>query len=332
MMWFVERVRITPDFLGEWLPGMVLLGIGGGTLFPNLSGTAVGSAPGESFATATGMNSVARQIGAALGVAIVVAIIGPRRRRPPTLRSSIPGHSVRSACSSPELPASWLGPSMSTRHRRSAMQHELFSQRSFPIRPARPTDVLVVGRADFERLLESSPALSLALNRSLGRQLRGTHASAPTVRPRPTTVTLIALDAGIPLQRIAARLSDALRAHVSIAVLGEAEETALAGPGESATTYGPLLDHAEAEHDLVLLIGGFAVQPEPWTTFCLQQADRILALTAGGPVPPALARFPELQACDLVAYDTAAGELDGWATALHPGRVARDTRDRIQRR
>ena len=39
-------------------------------------GTAVGSAPGGSFATATGMNSVARQIGAALGVAIVVAVIG----------------------------------------------------------------------------------------------------------------------------------------------------------------------------------------------------------------------------------------------------------------
>ena len=47
-----------------------------GTLFPVLSGTAVASAPGESFATATGMNSVARQVGAALGVAIVIAIIG----------------------------------------------------------------------------------------------------------------------------------------------------------------------------------------------------------------------------------------------------------------
>ena len=67
---------MTPDFVGEWLPGMVLLGIGAGTLFPNLSGTAVASAPGGSFATATGMNSVARQIGAALGVAVVVAIIG----------------------------------------------------------------------------------------------------------------------------------------------------------------------------------------------------------------------------------------------------------------
>ena len=57
-------------------PGMVLLGIGAGTLFPNLSGAAVASAPGESFATATGLNSVSRQLGAALGVALVVAIIG----------------------------------------------------------------------------------------------------------------------------------------------------------------------------------------------------------------------------------------------------------------
>src|SRR5262252_2131812 len=76
VLWFVERVGTTPDFAGQWLPGMVLLGIGAGTLFPNLSGTAVASAPGGSFATATGMNSVARQIGAAVGVAVVVAIIG----------------------------------------------------------------------------------------------------------------------------------------------------------------------------------------------------------------------------------------------------------------
>ena len=76
VLWFVERVGVTPDFAGQWLPGMILLGIGAGTLFPNLSGAAVASAPGGSFATATGMNSVARQIGAALGVAVVVAVIG----------------------------------------------------------------------------------------------------------------------------------------------------------------------------------------------------------------------------------------------------------------
>jgi NTE family protein len=76
LVWFVERVGPTPDFVAEWLPGMVILGIGAGTLFPNLSGAAVASAPGESFATATGLNSVARQVGAALGVALIVAIIG----------------------------------------------------------------------------------------------------------------------------------------------------------------------------------------------------------------------------------------------------------------
>ena len=40
VLWFVERVGVQPDFLGEWLPGIVLLGIGAGTLFPNLSGVA----------------------------------------------------------------------------------------------------------------------------------------------------------------------------------------------------------------------------------------------------------------------------------------------------
>ncbi len=76
VFWFVVRVELAPDFLSVWLPGMILLGIGAGTLLPNISAAAVASAPGQSFATATGLNSVARQVGAAVGVAIVVAIIG----------------------------------------------------------------------------------------------------------------------------------------------------------------------------------------------------------------------------------------------------------------
>src|SRR5947209_6793611 len=76
VLWLIERVGTTPEFVSQWLPGIVLLGIGAGTLFPNLSGVAVAAAPGESFATATGLNSVSRQVGAALGVALVVAIIG----------------------------------------------------------------------------------------------------------------------------------------------------------------------------------------------------------------------------------------------------------------
>jgi Patatin-like phospholipase len=48
--------------------------------------------------------------------------------------------------------------------------------------------------------------------------------------------------------------------------------------------------------------------------------DRILAVTAGGPVPPELGKYSELQGCDLVSYDAAPGELDGWASALDPAR------------
>jgi EmrB/QacA subfamily drug resistance transporter len=441
VMWFVERVGMTPDFLGEWLPGMVLLGIGAGTLFPNLSGTAVASAPGENFATATGMNSVARQIGAALGVAVVAAIIGtatpagayaafqeswtfgaaclfaaglgcllagrvkagqapatgdatrgdaartvpvdveahktahparPRPRRVVRLDSVEPSaphaesvadflartplfsdldpelHKQLAAKSHPRHMAAgqWLfregepadgmyvvraGRLEVVDEASGAVIRELGrgdtlgelglltdSPRSASVRTARATDVVAVGRADFRGLLHAWPVLSLALSRSLGDQLRDTHAPVPTARPRPTTVALIAVGARIPLPRLAARLGSALSVHMPVAVLNGAEIQVPNVPGEPATVYGPLLDRAEAGHDLILLVGGSTQQHEPWTEFCLQQADRILAVTAGGPVPPELANHPELQGCDLVAYNAAPGELGGWAAALDP--------------
>ena len=76
VMWMVNEVGTTPDFVSEWLPGMILLGIGAGMLLANVSGAAIAAAPGRSFGTATGLNSVARQVGAALGIAVVVAVIG----------------------------------------------------------------------------------------------------------------------------------------------------------------------------------------------------------------------------------------------------------------
>ncbi len=76
MAFFATQLGVSPDFLGGWLPGMAILGVGAGLTFPTLSGAAVGSVPGPRFAVATSLNSVARQIGAALGVAILIAIIG----------------------------------------------------------------------------------------------------------------------------------------------------------------------------------------------------------------------------------------------------------------
>ncbi len=76
MAYLALRLGSSPDFLGGWLPGMVILGVGAGLTFPTLNGVAVASVRGPRFAVATSMNSVATQVGAALGVAILIAIAG----------------------------------------------------------------------------------------------------------------------------------------------------------------------------------------------------------------------------------------------------------------
>ncbi|MFL5825509.1 MAG: MFS transporter, partial [Thermoleophilaceae bacterium] len=76
MIYMVQRIGLRPDFVSEWLPGMVLLGIGAGITFPVIGSASVAAVTGGRFATATGLNSISRQLGAVLGVAILVAIIG----------------------------------------------------------------------------------------------------------------------------------------------------------------------------------------------------------------------------------------------------------------
>ena len=439
VMWFVQRVGSTPAFVSQWLPGMLLLGIGAGTLFPNLSGAAVASAPGESFATATAMNSVARQVGAALGVALIIAILGTpsppqvmdafenawtfgavclftagvgcllvgrvqseapaladaarlmlRTRAPVTPLRPTPHPRARRAITvdaqTPALPRpqsradflalvpilagleSWLRHAIAARARATQVEagdwlfregdraEALYvvragrlevveeasgavirqlgrgdvigelalltdSLRSASVRAVRTSDLLEIDRANFDVLLKSSPALSLALTRELAEQLRVTGALAPTARPRPATVALVALDDGAPLTALGAQMLDALSETLPTALLDGSEVLAPALGAEPARVYGPLLDRAESGHELVLLLAGSVSSTEPWAEFCLQQADRILAVSAGAAVSDAGAlgaHRAALQGCDLVGYDVAPGALAGWAATLDP--------------
>lgn len=65
-----------PDWLGTWLPGSFLTGIGIGLAFPTLGAAAVRDVPVDRFATASAVNAAFRQVGAVLGTAILVAIVG----------------------------------------------------------------------------------------------------------------------------------------------------------------------------------------------------------------------------------------------------------------
>jgi NTE family protein len=76
-----------PDYVGLWLPGAALTGLGVGLAFPALGAAAVTDVPAERFATASAVNAAWRQIGAALGTAILVAIVG----EPTTLAGALAG-------------------------------------------------------------------------------------------------------------------------------------------------------------------------------------------------------------------------------------------------
>jgi EmrB/QacA subfamily drug resistance transporter len=76
LLWYLLRVGAAPEYVTVWLPGTLIVGLGIGLTFPVLSAAAVSSLRPERFAVGSAVNQTARQIGGAIGVAILVVIIG----------------------------------------------------------------------------------------------------------------------------------------------------------------------------------------------------------------------------------------------------------------
>jgi EmrB/QacA subfamily drug resistance transporter len=74
--WYAVRAGAHPSYVAEWLPGAALTGIGCGMALPVLTSAAVSDLPAPRFATGSAVNSMTRQLGAVLGIAILVAIVG----------------------------------------------------------------------------------------------------------------------------------------------------------------------------------------------------------------------------------------------------------------
>jgi fucose permease len=81
-MWWLTHVSATPDYAGDYLPGLLLSGIGVGLLLPTLTGAGAASLPPARFSTGIAVVTMGRQIGSALGVAVLVALLGSA---PPTV-------------------------------------------------------------------------------------------------------------------------------------------------------------------------------------------------------------------------------------------------------
>jgi hypothetical protein len=77
--WWALALGLRPDYVGDMLGGMILTGIGVGLTLPTLMASAAASLPAHSFATGSAVVNMLRQIGLAIGVAILIAILGTPR-------------------------------------------------------------------------------------------------------------------------------------------------------------------------------------------------------------------------------------------------------------
>jgi EmrB/QacA subfamily drug resistance transporter len=74
-LWYATQTGDRPAYASDFLPGMVIGGAGVGLVIPTITGAGASSLPPERFATGAAVLTMGRQIGVALGVAVLVAIL-----------------------------------------------------------------------------------------------------------------------------------------------------------------------------------------------------------------------------------------------------------------
>jgi hypothetical protein len=75
-VWRLVFLDGTADYLVEYLPSMLLTGLGVALCFPQLGSAAAQSLPPNRFGVGGAVNQAVRQFGATLGVALTIALLG----------------------------------------------------------------------------------------------------------------------------------------------------------------------------------------------------------------------------------------------------------------
>ncbi len=74
--WWALAIGTAPDYVGDMLGGLLLTGAGVGLTLPTFMAAGAASLPPQSFATGSAVLNMLRQVGLAVGVAILVAVVG----------------------------------------------------------------------------------------------------------------------------------------------------------------------------------------------------------------------------------------------------------------
>ncbi|MCE9523463.1 MAG: patatin-like phospholipase family protein [Alphaproteobacteria bacterium] len=145
----------------------------------------------------------------------------------------------------------------------------------------RDSELLRIGKRQFEILLARHPRLSMNLMRLLVRRLRQTTRRSTKVQ-HARTIALVPLHAGIDRRALGASLERAFAAMgIKAGVLAH----------DTASGEGDWYARFEHDHDIVLYLG--EASESQWTQLCLRQADRIFLVARAGETLPNHWRTPE---------------------------------------
>jgi NTE family protein len=205
------------------------------------------------------------------------------------------------------------------------------SPRSASVRARRDSELLVVTREHFAKLLEERPEFAAGLTRVLGRQLRDVRHAGIEPDPVPTTITVVGLGDNLPVRDVGSYLALLLAQYGPVLGLDEraAADAAATDPVEAGedvdSSYAHLLDRTERDHKQVVLMAPVADPRDHWSAFCVRAADRLICICRGRErPPPGIESIRRLHGCDLLMANEghqAAPHLDAWVEALAPRSV-----------
>jgi len=76
VLWFVLRTGAHPAYVTDFMPGSVLVGVAIGLSFPSLTAASAQALRAHQFCAGSAVTASARQLGAVIGVSVLVAVLG----------------------------------------------------------------------------------------------------------------------------------------------------------------------------------------------------------------------------------------------------------------
>lgn len=140
--------------------------------------------------------------------------------------------------------------------------------RSASVVALRDSQLLKIGRSEFDELIKKHPAISVPMSRILAERLREATANR-SLRLRPKVLTFIAASPSIDIVQIANRLAKT--------VMADCGERVHVQEGNSDDWSNEKLGQLENEFDLIFLC--CQLDDEEWMRSCARQSERICLVT-----------------------------------------------------